>query len=74
VSPFKAILEYELTHSIPPGYINHTISSTAPNGAWQRIERGELVLGDEWYAYIFCASPHMGKIFRGNLEIYARIR
>jgi hypothetical protein len=49
VSPFKAILEYELTHSIPPGYINHTISSTAPNGAWQRAERGELTLGDEWF-------------------------
>jgi hypothetical protein len=50
VSPFKAILEYELTHSIPPGYINHTISGTAPNGAWQRAERGELSLGPEWFA------------------------
>ncbi|KAF2418480.1 putative epoxide hydrolase [Tothia fuscella] len=49
VSPFKAILEYELTHSIPPGYINHTISSTAPNGSWQKAERGELSLGDPWF-------------------------
>lgn len=50
VSPFKAILEYELTHSIPPGYINHTISSTSPNGSWQKAERGEATLGDAWFA------------------------
>jgi len=57
VSPFQAILEYELAHSIPPGYINHTISSTAPNGSWQRIERGELILDEAFFA-----------LFRSELE------
>ncbi|KAI9799750.1 MAG: hypothetical protein M1833_003869 [Piccolia ochrophora] len=41
-SPFQAILDYELAHGIPPGWVNFAISQTAPNGAWQRLERGEL--------------------------------
>lgn len=48
-SPFQAILDYELSHSIPPGYINHTIQATSPNGSWQRIERGEVPLDDAWF-------------------------
>lgn len=50
VSPFQAILDYELANSIAPGYINHTISRTAPNGAWQRVERGEIALDDGFFA------------------------
>ncbi|KAF2098526.1 HAD-like protein [Rhizodiscina lignyota] len=49
VSPFQAILDYEIAHSIPPGYINHTISRTSPNGTWQRIERGEIPLDDSFF-------------------------
>ncbi|KIW03408.1 uncharacterized protein PV09_05183 [Verruconis gallopava] len=51
ISPFQAILDYELANDIPPGYINHTISATAPNGAWQQIERGEVPLDDAWFAH-----------------------
>jgi hypothetical protein len=50
LSPFKPILEYEILHSIPPGYINHTISGTSPNGSWQRAERGEMTLNDDFFA------------------------
>jgi hypothetical protein len=50
LSPFQAILDYELSHDIPPGYINHTISATSPNGSWQRIERGEIPLDDTFFA------------------------
>ncbi|KAF2397780.1 HAD-like protein [Trichodelitschia bisporula] len=50
VSPFQAILDYELANNIPPGYINHTIQGTSPNGSWQRIERGEITLGDTWFS------------------------
>jgi hypothetical protein len=57
VSPFKAILEYEILHSVPPGYINHTISGTSPNGSWQKAERGEMTLGDDFF-----------KSFRAELE------
>ncbi|EON64070.1 hypothetical protein W97_03300 [Coniosporium apollinis CBS 100218] len=50
VSPFQAILNYEIAHSIPPGYVNYAISRTAPNGAWQRLERGEIPLDDAFFA------------------------
>lgn len=49
VSPFQAILDYERNNSIPPGYINFSISRGAPTGAWQRIERGEIPLDDAFY-------------------------
>lgn len=42
LSPFKVILEYEIKHGIPPGYINYTIRERAPHGAWQKLERGEI--------------------------------
>lgn len=42
VSPFQAILDYEVSRGIPPGWINFSISRSAPNGAWQRLERGEI--------------------------------
>ncbi len=42
VSPFKAILEYEQQHNIPTGYINYSIRELTPNGAWHKLERGEI--------------------------------
>jgi FMN phosphatase YigB (HAD superfamily) len=48
-SPFQAIAEYELSHDIPPGYINFAISGTAPDGAWQRLERGEIALEGRFF-------------------------
>ncbi len=54
MSPFQAILDYEKANGIPLGFINWTISQTNPNGAWQRLERGELLTNkqffDEWKA------------------------
>lgn len=44
VSPFQAILDYELSLDIPPGWINYSISKSAPNGFWQRLERGDIVM------------------------------
>ena len=42
VSPFKAILEYEQRKNIPTGYINYSIRELTPNGAWHKLERGEI--------------------------------
>lgn len=42
VSPFRAILDYEIANHIPPGWVNFSISRCAPNGAWHRLERGEI--------------------------------
>lgn len=41
-SPFQAILDYELSLGIPPGWINYSISKTAPNGFWHKLERGNI--------------------------------
>lgn len=50
VSPFQAILDYEISKGIPPGYINYCISQTKPNGWWHRLERGEGLMDAEWFA------------------------
>ncbi|KAI9814895.1 MAG: hypothetical protein M1832_005623 [Thelocarpon impressellum] len=50
VSPFQAILDYELKHGIPPGWVNFSISRTAPDGAWHQIERGEIEMDERFFA------------------------
>ena len=49
VSPLAAILAYECDKGIPPGFINFSISRAAPNGAWQRLERGEVPLDSSFF-------------------------
>ena len=55
VSPFKAILEYEQRHNIPTGYINYSIRELTPNGAWHKLERGEIP-NDSNYMSMFKAD------------------
>ncbi|KAI0394281.1 HAD-like protein [Xylariaceae sp. FL0594] len=50
VSPFQAILDYELSLGIPPGWTNYSISKTAPNGFWHRLERGEIPMDDAFFS------------------------
>lgn len=47
-SPLHAIADYERTLGIPLGSINRVVVTTAPHGAWSRLERGELGL-EEFY-------------------------
>ena len=50
ISPFQAILDYEIAHNIPVGYINFSIQKGPHDtGAWQLIERGECELNDAWF-------------------------
>lgn len=49
VSPFQAILDYELRLGIPAGWINYSISKTAPDGFWHRLETGSIPLNDAFY-------------------------
>ena len=49
ISPFQAILDYEKSKGIPPGWINHSISASSPNGSWQRLERGEIKLDQGFF-------------------------
>ncbi|KAF1945899.1 HAD-like protein [Clathrospora elynae] len=51
ISPFQAILDYEIENKIPIGYINFAIQQGPHDtGAWQLIERGEVELNDDWFA------------------------
>ncbi|RAH64069.1 60S ribosomal uL18 domain-containing protein [Aspergillus aculeatinus CBS 121060] len=50
LSPFQAILDYELAHNIPPGWVNFSISRTAPNGSWHRLERGDIKMDADFFA------------------------
>ena len=45
----QAIVNYESNNSIPSGWINFAISRSSPNGAWQRLERGEIPLDDTFF-------------------------
>ncbi|KAL1842172.1 hypothetical protein VTJ49DRAFT_5945 [Mycothermus thermophilus] len=49
ISPFQAILDYELSLGIPPGWVNYSISQTKPSGFWHRLETGSIPLDDAWY-------------------------
>lgn len=63
VSPFQAILDYEERQSIPLGWVNHAISSSSPNGSWQRLERGEIPL-DSTFFRLFSADLANEKLWR----------
>ncbi|KFA77603.1 hypothetical protein S40288_08401 [Stachybotrys chartarum IBT 40288] len=49
VSPFQSILDFELGLGIPPGWVNYSLSKTAPNGFWHRLERGEIPMGQAFF-------------------------
>ena len=50
LSPFQAILDYEISHKITPGWVNFSISRTAPNGSWHKLERGEINLDAKFFS------------------------
>ncbi len=41
-SPLHAIAAYERELGIPANFVNRVVATTAPTGAWSRLERGEL--------------------------------
>ena len=50
-SPLHAIARYERDHGLPAGAINRVVVATAPHGAWSRLERGELHMGEFYPAF-----------------------
>lgn len=50
VSPFQAILDYEISQNIPPGWVNFSISRTSPHGSWHKLERGETKMDANFFA------------------------
>ncbi|KAL8676203.1 MAG: hypothetical protein Q9186_007257 [Xanthomendoza sp. 1 TL-2023] len=49
LSPLEAIATYENQNNIPSDWINYAISRGAPNGFWQRLERGEIEMDKEFF-------------------------
>ncbi|KAG0313947.1 hypothetical protein BGZ97_009752 [Linnemannia gamsii] len=47
-SPFQGIADFELQHNLPVNYLNVAITRAGHNGAFQRLERGEV---DLWSFY-----------------------
>ncbi len=43
-SPLHAIARYELANGVPEHFVNRVVMDTAPNGAWSRLERGEIAM------------------------------
>ncbi|RHZ53304.1 hypothetical protein Glove_443g62 [Diversispora epigaea] len=43
-SPLEGIAQYERKHNLPPNFINVSISKAGENGAFQRLERGEITV------------------------------
>ncbi|KAL8829582.1 MAG: hypothetical protein Q9191_001933 [Dirinaria sp. TL-2023a] len=50
LSPLQAIVEFEQKHSIPADWVNFAISQQNPNGAWQRLERGEIKMDKRFFS------------------------
>ena len=45
-SPLHAIARYERDHGLAANAINHAVTAAGEAGAWARLERGELTLGE----------------------------
>ena len=43
-SPLHAIARYEADHGLPAGAVNRTVVAAGEDGAWSRLERGELTV------------------------------
>jgi len=45
-SPLHAIARFERARGLPAGFINGVVVATGSEGAWSRLERGELVVSE----------------------------
>ena len=50
-SPLHAIAAFEREQAIPAGFVNRVVMETAPQGAWSRLERGEITLEEFFLAF-----------------------
>ncbi len=50
-SPLHSIAAYEREQGIPAGFVNRVVIEAGPEGAWARLERGELAMEDFFGAF-----------------------
>ena len=48
-SPLHAIARYERSIGLEHNTVNRHVAASAPDGAWHRMERGEIAMGPEFY-------------------------
>ncbi|KAL3480290.1 hypothetical protein BJX99DRAFT_254597 [Aspergillus californicus] len=70
VSPFQAILDYEIANNILPGWVNFSISRTSPHGSWHRLERGDIKMDADFFAGFNkdLRNPELWKLFNEGLR------
>ncbi len=49
-SPMQAFANAEREHGLAPNFINHMIVSNGHEGAWGKLERGEIAMNDEFFS------------------------
>jgi putative hydrolase of the HAD superfamily len=50
-SPLAAIADHERVHHLPVGFVNRVVIDSGADGAWARLERGEIGLGAFYAAF-----------------------
>ncbi len=70
-SPLHVIRDYENEKGITSGFINGVVMSTGPEGAWSRLERGELDL-EQFYPAFDEDCADAGSVFSAR-EMMERI-
>lgn len=72
VSPFQAIRDYEITNNIPRNWVNFAISRSGTQGAWQRLERGEIQLTEDQFFHPFQTDLHNERVWDEYWDVYIR--
>lgn len=74
-SPLHAIRRYEQANGIEESFVNRLVVSAGPGGSWQRLERGELVMGPAFFAAfdddVRAADPSVAERFSAEAMMAA---
>jgi putative hydrolase of the HAD superfamily len=69
-SPLRAISRYERDHGLGPNAIGHAILAAGEDGAWARLERGELAVRDFFPAFEVDCRTHGVEVSGARVMAY----
>jgi len=73
-SPLHAIRDFEADRGIENGTVNRHVAGSAPDGAWHRLERGELTMGEDFFAAFDAELAELGHPDFSTREMMELIR
>ncbi len=77
-SPMEILADFEKRHGLEPDFINRLIGEAGPQGAWARLERGEIPMEDFFEAFdreIQSAGADISsREIMGAINHYLRVR